>query len=577
MNALLRFGHNMIDVAARSHARAIALLLLFCALAFLPGQWSMQPMDRDEPRFAQATKQMLETGDYVDIRFQQEARHKKPVGIYWLQAATVRTGEALGIPEARTTIWLYRLPSLAGATLAVLLAYWACLVLMTRAEAFAAALAFGACILIGVEARLAKTDAVMSITAIVTFGIVARAWMLRRTSGIMTAEMYMFWVAIGVSALLKGPVIAMVVVLAMAVLSWPSRSLAWARPLWNWRGALVAALIVLPWFLMIAWKSGGAFFAESVGKDMLSKVGSGQEKHWGPPGLYTLIFPATFWPVAPLAMLAVPFVWRNRHDDVVRLCVAWIVPSWIVFEAVPTKLPHYVLPVYIAFAVLAVRSLALEQSYVARGWRTVVAALLPALPVLFAIAAIVATYALEAGGPGRFLPLVMAAPLFATAIALAVMVMRALRGNPGLAVVPLLALSTITLGWSVYYFAWPALRSIQLSPRLAAAAHSIGCPDPQIATVGSYREPSLVFLTRTDLAMLDGPSGAEFMLQPGCRVAFVDSADERAFNDALAAKGTSARLMTRIDGVNINRALEPRSIKPRRVDIGVYLRDTSRR
>ena len=62
-----------------------------------------------------ATKQMLETGDFIDIRFQDEARHKKPVGIYWLQAATVRAGEALGVPEARTQIWLYRLPSFLGA------------------------------------------------------------------------------------------------------------------------------------------------------------------------------------------------------------------------------------------------------------------------------------------------------------------------------------------------------------------------------------------------------------------------------------------------------------------------------
>ena len=259
-----------------------------------------------------------------------------------------------------------------------------------------------------------------------------------------------------------------------------------------------------------------------------------------------------------------------------RLCLAWIIPSWIVFEAVPTKLPHYVLPLYIAFAVLAVRAVVADQAYVARGWRAVTAGLFPALPILFALVTVVATTALESGGLERFLPLALAAPLFVAAIALAVTVMRALRNSPGLAVVPLLALSTVTLGWSVYHFAWPALRSIQLSPRLAVAARNLPCADPQMATVGIYREPSLVFLTRSDLAMLDGRGGAAFVLQPGCRVAFVDSAEERAFNDALAEQGASARLMTRIDGVNINRAVEPRSIRPRRVDIGVYLRDTSR-
>ncbi|MGO4816513.1 ArnT family glycosyltransferase, partial [Cupriavidus sp. 2MCAB6] len=73
--------------ASASHWRACVFLLLLSLAAFLPGFTSLQPLDRDEPRFAQASKQMLETGDFVDIRFQQEARHKKPVGIYWLQSA----------------------------------------------------------------------------------------------------------------------------------------------------------------------------------------------------------------------------------------------------------------------------------------------------------------------------------------------------------------------------------------------------------------------------------------------------------------------------------------------------------
>ena len=114
-----------LDVAAASHIRAVLVLLAFCLIAFLPGFFQIPPVDRDEARFAQATKQMVESGDYVDIRFQDEVRYKKPVGIYWLQAVAVKTGEAFGMPKARTTIWLYRIPSLIGAIGAVLLTYWA--------------------------------------------------------------------------------------------------------------------------------------------------------------------------------------------------------------------------------------------------------------------------------------------------------------------------------------------------------------------------------------------------------------------------------------------------------------------
>src|SRR5947209_14391794 len=101
--------------ATASHARAVAFLILISLASFLPGFFSIPPIDRDEARFAQATKQMVESGDYIDIRFQDELRYKKPVGIYWLQAAVVNAAAALGSRQALTTIWLYRVPSFAGA------------------------------------------------------------------------------------------------------------------------------------------------------------------------------------------------------------------------------------------------------------------------------------------------------------------------------------------------------------------------------------------------------------------------------------------------------------------------------
>src|SRR3954470_6240165 len=118
---------RLANAIERSHVRLCALLVLLSLACFLPGFSSLQPMDRDEPRYTQASKQMLESGDFVDIRFQDEARHKKPVGIYWLQAAAVKAGEALGVLQARTQIWLYRIPSLLGAIATVLLSYWALL------------------------------------------------------------------------------------------------------------------------------------------------------------------------------------------------------------------------------------------------------------------------------------------------------------------------------------------------------------------------------------------------------------------------------------------------------------------
>src|ERR1043166_1293406 len=100
--------------------RPYAALALLCLLLWAPGVFSLPALDRDESRFAQSSKQMLETGDLVDIRFGLVPRYKKPAGIYWLQAATTKiTG--LG---NHGRIWTYRLPSLLGAIAAVWLVFW---------------------------------------------------------------------------------------------------------------------------------------------------------------------------------------------------------------------------------------------------------------------------------------------------------------------------------------------------------------------------------------------------------------------------------------------------------------------
>ncbi len=82
-------------------ARAVACGCSAPSLFFLPGFFTIPPIDRDEARFAQATKQMVESGDFVDIRFQDDVRYKKPVGIYWMQAAAVEAADAVGLAAAR--------------------------------------------------------------------------------------------------------------------------------------------------------------------------------------------------------------------------------------------------------------------------------------------------------------------------------------------------------------------------------------------------------------------------------------------------------------------------------------------
>src|SRR6185437_15695380 len=346
---------GVLDYAGPSHRHGCGLLIVFSLIAFLPGFFQIPPVDRDEARFAQATKQMLESGQYIDIHFQDEVRYKKPVGIYWLQAAAVKAGEAAGIPQARTTIWLYRLPSLFGAIGAVLLTYWAALAFVPRRAALLAALMMASSVLLGVEARLAKTDAVLLFTSVAAMGAMARVYLTSRRAPdaiIGWRSPAILWTALAAGVLIKGPVILMIVGLAALALSIADRSGRWIWKLRPFAGLAWLIVLVLPWFAAIVAKSGASFFEHSVGEDMLSKVFGGQESHGAPPGLYFVLFWVTFWPGSVLAGLAAPRVWQARREPGARFLLAWLLPSWAVFEAVITKLPHYVLPLYPAIAIL---------------------------------------------------------------------------------------------------------------------------------------------------------------------------------------------------------------------------------
>ena len=82
--------------AKRSHSFHAALLTLLTLFMTVPGIWNLPVIDRDEARFAVASVQMAESGDYVSIRFQDEARNKKPAAAYWAQSAMIKAVPALG-------------------------------------------------------------------------------------------------------------------------------------------------------------------------------------------------------------------------------------------------------------------------------------------------------------------------------------------------------------------------------------------------------------------------------------------------------------------------------------------------
>jgi 4-amino-4-deoxy-L-arabinose transferase-like glycosyltransferase len=537
---------RVLDFVTSGHARAVAFLTICGLLFFLPGFFNIPPIDRDEPRFAQATKQMVETSDFVDIRFQDEVRYKKPVGIYWLQSAVVETATKLGLPRAEVRIWLYRVPSLIGAIGAVLLTYWTALAFVTRRGAVLAGLIMCSSVLLGVEARLAKTDAMLLLTVVAVMGAMARiylAWQRgEEAERSAWAEPAVFWTAMAGGILLKGPLILMFVVLTIIALAILDRSAAW---LWRLRPALGIAwtlLLVLPWFVAIYLKSGDSFFSNSLGGDMLSKLAA-QESHGAPPGVYFLLFWVTFWPGAPLAGMAAPAIWRARREPGAQYLLAWLVPSWIVFEVVMTKLPHYVLPLYPAIAILIVG--ALERRVLSRSWLMRGAAWWFVIPACTSVIAVVAAITLTRQ------PVFLAWPFVAAALIFGLFAWWMYDDNRAERSLLNAAVAALFLSTSFYGIVVPALTPLFPSSEIARALRNVVCVGPKAAAAG-YHEPSLVFMTGTSTVLTDGSGAADFLGQGSCRFALVEARSERSFAQRAEAIGLRYNVATRIEGYNFS-------------------------
>ena len=520
---------------------------------FLPGLTNLPPTDRDEARYIQATRQMHESGDYVDIRFQDEKRYKKPVGIYWLQAvATAPFG------GASAPVWAFRIPSLLGAIAAVFATWIVGRVLFGRRAGLFAALIFSPVVLITVEARLAKTDAVLLACVLLCEIVLACAWRAAtadaqhaapRAALLPWPRAMLFWVGLAAGILVKGPVAPMVAGLTGLVLSARKRTLfGLLRMLRPISGVVVLIAMVAPWVLAIAFVSHGQFFNEAIGHDFLGKVAEGQESHGAPPGTYLLFFLITGWPMGPFCLLAAPAVVRRWREPSVFFCLAWLVPVMARLRGRVTKLPHYTLPLYPALALLCGAIVASDALSRSRVLRIMAAALLVILPLAVTVGEIVVP---------RFLgdPVVPAAVAMMAAASLVALwgASALIRDRTETAMIGA-ALSAALLYAGAIGIALPKLQSIWVSPRLAAAARAFdGCDDPQLAVAG-YSEPSLVVAAGTSVEFLSADAAAEWLGDPGCRLAAVTDRELERFDPALAARSATAREVASLRGFNYSRS-----------------------
>jgi len=501
--------------------RAYVIIGLIALISAFAGIFTLPPLDRDESRFAQATAQMLETGDFVEINFLDTERNKKPIGIHWLQVVTV---SALSDAEARE-IWAYRIPSALGALLAALACFWGGSRLIGREAAFAGSAMFAATVLLGIEGGIAKTDAVLAGCTTLAMAALMNV-RSGETAGWRTA--LIFWFAIGLGTLIKGPVTPMVAGLAVIALFAWERKLAWLKPLAVWWGPILAIAMVLPWLISIQIATDGNFLREALGDDLGPKLVSSHERHGGPIGYHLLLTPLLFFPAV---LFLVPGVARivgavrgedDRAASIARFLLCWAIPTWLVFELLPTKLPHYVLPAYPALALMAgwafveIDKSANWQRWVSWGLFAfaglVFAIVIPTAFLIYGNNASWDAVRLSlAGFQGGFdlatdptvgAIVVLTSGVFAALVG-ATLLSERLRS--GVLVLALVVASGLAWQVAARGVALPNAYAVRLADQVRAAREYsetiTGVPSDEIVTASSYTEPSLVFSLGSDTVL----------------------------------------------------------------------------
>ena len=324
----------------------LALICFFSTLNIVP------PLDRDESRYIQATVQMLETKDFVNINFLESPRLKKPPGIYWLQAIS-----AVGIKNIffldSVPIWAFRIPSAIGASVSIWVTFLLGQFLFGRAQGLIAALLLMSSPIVIMESHIAKTDSVLLALFLCALYILVKIvfYADKKLPKPSDITIFAFWIIMSFTFLIKGPialVILLLTIISYKVLKEPINF----KDLKPIMGIILFMLIILPWFILINSGNNNDVLFNTIKKDMLLKLVSVQESHGAPPGSYLLSSMLTAWPIALFIIPSALWCFKNKDNKSVKFLLCSLIPSWLFFEIIPTKLLHYVLPLLPSFAIL---------------------------------------------------------------------------------------------------------------------------------------------------------------------------------------------------------------------------------
>lgn len=535
-----------------SRIRDLAIVLAICGASLFVGLGRASLWEPDEPRFAEASRQMLQRHDFLTPYFNGVPRYEKPVLLYWLQVPAYLL---FGPTELAG-----RLPSAIAGVGCVVLLYLLGLRVTTRRAALIGALALATSFRFIVFGRQGLTD-----VPLICFMLAALYGFQRATEAAGDRRWALAaWASVGLAALTKGPVALLPPSIWMAYRAaiGDVPSIRRIRPI---AGSLIAAAVVLPWYIAMVVLHGRDFTNFALGHEILSRFLS--EDSFAPPRgflYYLKVWPGDAAPWSAYAIAAAGWSawrWRGlepRDRQAIAMCLSWFAVVFLVFSASQSKVPHYVLPAYPAAALLVGVFIDAMDRERRTAWWTIptwlTALAMAAVGVLSALV-LRREFALSLSAPAFALPAILIVGALSTAS-------YAWRNRPFHATAAVAA--TLALGMA-FAGGWVVPRHVEpLKPMrpLGTLAGQIARPHDEIGLFGRYGGSSVIYYSGHTIRWLDSLEQAlDFLAQPGGRVCVIP---EGAWKELAPRLGGGATVIAARPSLNMRFGLfvDPVRVRP---------------
>lgn len=330
----------------RFRAAHFFLLLMVASCMFFAGIGRLALIEPDEGRNAEVAREMLAKGDWVTPHFNNFSYLDKPPVFFWAVASSFKVG---GLSEASA-----RFPSALAALLTVFLAWFLARRMFENTTGLYAGIVLATAPLVVVFARDVIFD--MTLTFFVT-GAMVCYWLRETSSERKKLLDVLFFAAMGLATLTKGPVGFLLPLLSIAVYQALRGKFARLKDL-NWiLGLATFFAVTLPWFIAVSLRHpdfpGYAFWQES-----LERFATGHSHRAGPVYYYLIIYLAGFLPWGFFLLYAGIHrisEWRElrreQHAPVLFL-LSWAGLIFVFFSISQSKLPGYFLPAMVPLSIL---------------------------------------------------------------------------------------------------------------------------------------------------------------------------------------------------------------------------------